>query len=268
MNNKNKEVLRICERKLKYLNYADSTISIYCHYIEKFLQSTKKYHQHINSRDFQSYLDAYKFTSVSQQNQVINAVKFLYKYGLNRKYAKVSFQRPRKERKLPQVIDRDFLINQISAIKNLKHKAILTVTYSVGLRVSEVINLKVSDIDSGRMIIHIKNAKGRKDRIVPLSENVLATLRAYFVKYRPHEYLFNGQKRLKYSATSCNQIVKKYLGSKYHFHLLRHSSFTSMLESGTDLRVIQSIAGHNSSRTTEIYTHVSTNILHNAQLPL
>jgi site-specific recombinase XerD len=141
-------------------------------------------------------------------------------------------------------------------------------TYSVGLRVSEVINLKIEDIDSKRMIIHIKNAKGRKDRIVPLSENILKLLRGYFLKYKPKTYLFNGQKSIIYSSGSCNKIVKKYLGEKYHIHQLRHSCFTYLLECGVGLRIIQKIAGHSSSKTTEIYTHVSNQMLNKIKLPI
>ena len=118
------------------------------------------------------------------------------------------------------------------------------------------------------MIINIKNGKGKKDRIVPLSETLLFLLREYFKEYRPTEYLFNGQNSLQYSSGSCNQIVKKYLGKDYHFHLLRHSCFTHLLENGTDLRIIQKLAGHSSSKTTEIYTHVSTNILNKINLPI
>lgn len=116
--------------------------------------------------------------------------------------------------------------------------------YSVGLRVSEVINLKIGDIDSKRMIINIKNSKGRKDRIVPLSPNILTLLRDYYQEFKPKEYLFNGQNSLQYSSESCNQLVKKYISSKYHFHLLRHSCFTHLIESGVDCRIIQKIAGH------------------------
>ena len=136
------------------------------------------------------------------------------------------------------------------------------------MRVSEVINLKIEDIDSKRMIIHIKNAKGKKDRIVPLSQTILELLRTYFKEYRPTEYLFNGQNNLKYSSGSCNKIVKKYLGEQYHIHQLRHSCFIHLLESGVDLRIIQSIAGHNSSKTTEIYTHVSKKLLNKVVLPI
>jgi site-specific recombinase XerD len=223
---------------------------------------------HCSSKDFQFYLDNYKFTSVSQQNQIINAIRFLYKFGLDKKYDKVSFKRPKSEKKLPQVIDHNHIITQLNKIENLKHKSLLSLAYSVGLRVSEVINLKIEDIDSKRMLIHIKNAKGRKDRIVPLSENMLTLLRNYFKQYHPVKYLFNGQNSPKYSSSSCNAIVKKYLGEKYHIHQLRHSCFTNLLETGVDLRIIQKIAGHSNVKTTEIYTHVSNQLLSKINLPI
>lgn len=256
------------KNKLIYLNYSKRTIEMYYFYSLKFLETVNKYSQHLTSEDFQTYLNNYKFTSTSQQNQIINAIKFLYEKILNKKYSKVNFERPRSERKLPHIIEKEFLLNQISKIENLKHKSIISLGYSVGLRVSEVINLKIEDIDSKRMIINIKNGKGKKDRIVPLSQNILELLRNYFKKFKPTEYLFNGQNSLQYSTTSCNQIVKKYLGNNYHFHLLRHSCFTSLLENNTDLRIIQKLAGHNSSKTTEIYTHVSTNLLNKINLPI
>jgi site-specific recombinase XerD len=268
MNEKGLSTLKIYEQKLKYLNYSEKTIKIYTWYINQFLKSQSKSCEHLNSGDFQSYLDNYKFTSITQQNQVINAIKFLYEKVLGKKYDKVSFERPKKERHLPQVIDKNHIINQINKINNLKHKAILSLTFSVGLRVSEVVNLKIEDIDSRRMLIHIKNAKGRKDRIVPLSENILKLLRNYFRIFRPKEYLFNGQFQLKYSVGSCQKIFKKYIDEKSHFHILRHSCFTSLLECGTDLRIIQKMAGHSSSKTTEIYTHVSTALLQKVALPL
>ena len=204
----------ICNQKLKYLNYSDRSIKSYLFYINQFLEGTSIPPTRLTSNDFQSYLDTYNFTSVSQQNQVINAIRFLYKFGLNKKYDKVSFKRPKSEKKLPQVIDGDYIKEQLSKITNLKHKTILSLTYSVGLRVSEVINLKIEDIDSKRMIIHIKNAKGRKDRVLPLSQKILELLREYWKEYKPKEYLFNGQNSLQYSSGSCNQIVKKIFRSK------------------------------------------------------
>jgi site-specific recombinase XerD len=139
---------------------------------------------------------------------------------------------------------------------------------SSDLRVSEITNLKIEDIDSKRMIIHIKNAKGKKDRIVPLSQRVLDLLRDYWKEYKPKEYLFNGQSGGKYSINSCQKIYKKYIDEASSIHTLRHSSFTNLLESGTDLRIIQKIAGHSSSKTTEIYTHVSNQLLSKVKLPI
>jgi integrase/recombinase XerD len=268
MNAKHDEILNIYQQKLKYFNYSERTIQIYTHYVDKFLTSIDKYYQHLVSADFQSYLDKYNFSSIAQQNQIINAIKFLYEKVLNKKYDKVNFERPRKESHLPQIIDKEYLLLKINGIENLKHRSILSIAYSVGLRVSEVVNLKITDIDSKRMIITIHQAKGRKDRMVPLSRNVLLLLREYYRVFKPTEYLFNGQFDVKYSTTSCNQLVKHYLGKQYHFHLLRHSSATSLLESGVDLRYIQNILGHKSSKTTEIYTHVSTNYLSKINLPI
>lgn len=265
----NQKIIKIYKQKLIKLNYANSTVKTYCSYVEKFLTSNgKKQVIHFNSNDFQKYLDNYNFTSVSQQNQIINSIKFLYEYVLNKKYNKVSFDRPKKEKKLPRVIEKEFLVNSIDKIENLKHKAIIALAYSTGMRVSEIINLKIKDIDSKRMIINIVKSKNRKDRIVPLSKNILYLLRIYFKRYKPKDYLFNGQKSLKYSYTSCNNIVKQYLGNDKHFHLLRHSNATALLESNTDLRIIQKLLGHSSSKTTEIYTHVSTNLLSKVKLPI
>ena len=266
---KNQKIINICEQKFIYLNYSPRTKENYLLHIKRFLKSLdNKQIVHCNSKDFQTYLNNYKFTSVSQQNQVINSIQFLYKEVLGKKYNKISFKRPKSEKKLPRVIDGEFIKSQLSKITNLKHKTILTLTYSVGLRVSEIVNLKIEDIDSKRMLIHIKKAKGRKDRIVPLSETVLKILRIYYKEYKPKEYLFNGQTSLQYSVGSCQKIYKRYIDKSSSIHTLRHSSFTNLLESGTDLRVIQKIAGHSSSKTTEIYTHVSNKVLNKIQLPI
>lgn len=265
----NNKIVKICEQKFTYLNYSNRTKEVYLHYIKEFIRyCSNKRVTHLNSNDFQFYIDSYNFTSVSHQNQIINAIRFLYKEVLGKKYDKVSFKRPRAEKKLPKVIDNELIKSKLSQIQNLKHQSILTLTYSVGLRVSEVVNLKIEDIDSKRMLIHIKNAKGNKDRIVPLSLKVLELLRFYYKQYKPKEYLFNGQKSIKYSIGSCQKIYKKYIDEESSIHCLRHSSFTALLENGTDLRIIQKIAGHSSSKTTEIYTHVSTQLLSKINLPI
>lgn len=258
----------ITEQKLYYFRYSENTIKTYLNYIYNFEQWAKKHYSRLTSKDIQNYLDTYKFTSGSQQNQVISSLKFAWEKGLGKKYLKINFKRPRKEKKLPKVIDANFVREKLCEIENLKHKAILSLAFSCALRVSEVINLRLEDIDNKRMIINIKNAKGRKDRIVKLSYSLLKILREYYKEYIPKEYLFNGQFSLQYSSSSCNQIVKKYLGVSYHFHLLRHSSLTDMHENNVDIATLSKIAGHNSIKTTMIYTHVSNNVIQNTYSPL
>jgi site-specific recombinase XerD len=264
-----KYVQMYCE-DLRFKNYAENTIKNYAAQVELFLKyfnSSVTKPSEITEKGIKDWLMLAKTTNSMKHR--ISAVKLFYeltgKQPLKFKYIKY----PRSERHLPKVIDSAYLLDQLSKIQNIKHKAVIMLAYSVGLRVSEVINLKIADVDSARMIITIRQAKGKKDRIVPLSTNVLNCLREYYKEEKPREYLFNGQDgRLKYSSTSCNAIVKQYLGDRYHFHLLRHSCFTSLLEKGTDLRIIQKIAGHKSSKTTEIYTHVSTQLLSKVALPI
>ena len=268
MNIKGKSTLEFIVKNLRIQNYSENTIKIYKYYLKEFLEKQNKWYKHLTNNDFQEYIDNYNYKSTSQQNQVINSIKFLYFNILNKRNSILDFKRPRKEKKLPKIIDKNYLIYSLNNIQNLKHKALLSLTYSVGLRVSEIINLKIVDIDSKRMLTIIKQSKGNKDRLVPLSNNLLYLLRNYFKEYKPKEYLFNGQNSLQYSSNSCNRIIKKYLGKQYHMHSLRHSCFTHLLEAGTDLRIIQVLAGHSSSKTTEIYTQVSNKTLNNINLPL
>ena len=244
-----------------YKNYSKNTIDQYVCYLEEFLNSFSEDGNHISAKQAENFLRNKNYTSISQQNGYISAVKIFFKEIRKSKLTNVNLERPRKEKHLPKIIDRGYLLNSISNIKNLKHKAIISIAYSVGLRVSEVCNLKISDIDSKRMVINIKNAKGNKDRIAPLSENILKLLREYYKEFKPKEYLFEGQFGGKYSHTSCNNIVKKYLGDDYHFHLLRHSCFTNLTDQGVDIHAIQKLAGHNSSKETEIYLQMSSSTL-------
>lgn len=264
------KILEIFTEKLRYKNYSPRTIDVYKSYLSNFIKFNNiKDPYQVTTNQIVKFLESYNFTSTSQQNQYIGCLKLFAKYILNKKDIHLSkIERPRNEKKLPKVIDGEFIKKRLSKIDNLKHKTILTLTYSVGLRVSEVVNLKIEDIDSKRMLIHIKNAKGRKDRIVPLSQKVLDLLRTYYKQYKPNDYLFNGQNSLQYSIGSCQKIYKKYIDENSSIHTLRHSAFTNLLESGTDLRIIQKIAGHSSSKTTEIYTHVSNQILGKVNLPI
>jgi integrase/recombinase XerD len=270
INGFNMKILKIYQEKLRYINYSEKSISLYSSYLKKFIEFEKiKDPYQVRTQQIISFLEQYQYTSISQQNQYIGALKLFAKYIINKKLIHLSkIERPKSEKKLPRVIDGDFIKERLGKIENLKHKSILTLTYSVGLRVSEITNLKIEDIDSKRMLIHIKNAKGRKDRLLPLSSNVLNLLREYYKQYRPKEYLFNGQISNKYSIGSCQQIYKKYIEKTGHIHTLRHSCATNLLENGTDLRLIQKILGHSNIKTTEIYTHVSNQLLSNIILPI
>lgn len=257
-------------KDLQLKNYSDNTIKNYSCQVEMFLKGYENQFTEpskINEKVIKDWL--LQFKTRNAMCHAISALKLFYKITIKQPMKFRYIEYPRSEKKLPRVIDKQFLLDKLSLIENKKHKAILTLAYSTGMRVSEVINLKIVDIDSKRMVITIRQSKGRKDRIVALSQKVLELLREYFLEYNPKEYLFNGQgDMLQYSSTSCNAIVKQYLGKEYHFHLLRHSNATALLEAGTDLRIIQKHLGHSSSKTTEIYTHVSTNILQSMALPI
>lgn len=261
--------LYLYRKELVLKNYSENTIKNYSSQVDLFLRGHNNLFTEpskINELAIKTWL--LQFTTRNSMCHSISALKLFYKTVVKQPMKFRHIEYPRSEKKLPQIIEKEFLLDAISKITNSKHKAIISLAYSTGMRVSEVCNLKITDIDSKRMIITIRQSKGRKDRIVGLSEKILEILRIYFTEYRPKEYLFNGQFDLQYSHTSCNQIVKKYLGNKYHFHLLRHSNATALLEAGTDLRIIQKHLGHSSSKTTEIYTHVSTASLRMMPLPI
>ena len=247
---------------------SDATRSTYKHCVSKFLHYFKDEIEpkSIATSKIKDWL--LTFATLNTRKQMLCSINSFYKLsvGMPKKIAGIPY--PKKDRSLPQVIDTDFLIERITSIKNLKHKAILMLGFSCGLRVSEVINLKMRSIDRDRMMILIKNAKGRKDRYVVMSETLLHTLEEYAREFKPREYLFNGQNSLKYSSGSCNKIVKKYLGKQYHFHQLRHSNATALLEAGTDISIIQKLLGHNNIKTTQIYTHVSNKALSKIKMPM
>ena len=261
--------LQMYSEDLKLKNYSENTIQNYVSQVKCFLEhfnhmATKP--SEISEKQIKEWL--LLANSTNGRKHRISSVKLFYKLTGKQPLKFKHIEYPRSEKKLPQVIDNQYLLNKIENIANSKHKAIIALAYSTGMRVSEVCNLKITDIDSKRMIINIFQSKGKKDRIVALSDKVLQILRAYYTDYNPREYLFNGQFELKYSPKSCNNIVKQYLGKEYHFHQLRHSNATALLESGVDLRIIQSLLGHTSVKTTEIYTHVSVNHINKIQMPI
>jgi site-specific recombinase XerD len=264
--NKINKTLGNYENRLRFLGYADNTVSSYSYYLGLFLEYTNKPLTHTFKKDAYLFLDNCMDKGRTAKNQIISSLKLFYRHSLKTELDEVKTQRPRKSKTLPKIIDQQLLKQKILSIQNLKHKAILSIAFSCSLRVSEITNIKISDIDSIGMRILIRDSKFNKDRYVPLSEGVLKIMRSYFKEFKPSEFLFNGQLRNQYSVSSCQKIFKKYIDISKSFHTCRHSGATAMLENGTDLRVIQNILGHSSSKTTEIYTHVSARLLSQAKL--
>lgn len=264
-------------RTLALKRYSPSTVKIYTCYFREFLLYFKDHDLGGLSKDqVNSYIlglmDAGKM-SASQQNQRINAIKFFYEKVLNRHKMTFEIHRPRKEKKLPEILSKKEIRLILEACDNIKHKAILSLIYSSGLRRSELIGLEITDIDSNRMLLIIRSGKGKKDRVSLLSEKTLELLRQYYQKYRPSKFLFEGQNKEQYSASSIRKILsnaalKAGIRRRVTPHMLRHSFATHLLEQGTDIRYIQELLGHSSSKTTEIYTHVSNKYLKNIKNPI
>jgi site-specific recombinase XerD len=253
---------------LEIKNYSKNTIKTYVNYFEDFLayfngtELDKLTTENINSYILELIRE--KNISTSQQNQRINAIKFYYEKVLGRTSEYYYIERPRAEKRLPDVLSKQEITAMLQATNNIKHKTIIALIYSCGLRRSETINIKITDIDSDRMLIKIRGAKGKKDRYVQLSPNLLTLLRNYHRVEKPLIWIFEGQHNKQYSVMSIYKVVKNAaknagINKRVYPHILRHSFATHHLEQGTDLRYIQEWLGHDSSKTTEIYTHVSNN---------
>lgn len=211
--------------------------------------------------------------SASYQNQMISAIKTFYKISGRKRFSFEILERPRRSRALPKVFSKDEVKRILNATRNNKHKLLLWMIYSCGLRRSEVTNIKIADLDRDRSILHIKEGKGRVDRIVPVSAKVWEKIDDYLESYGPVKYLFEGQSRGKYSSESVYRVFKTALhnaGIKKDVgvHSLRHSYATHLHETGLDIRYIQELLGHKSTRTTEIYTHVSRRNLISVRSPI
>ena len=263
-------------QKLEIRKYAKNTADVYISCFERFMSFFDgKDLLMLGEEEIRIFLRSLieKKYSNSFINQHINAIKFYYEVVLGMPNRFYELERPIKENKLPEVFSKEEILKMIEVTKNIKHKCIISLLYSAGLRRGELLNLELRDIDSKRMLINVRQGKGNKDRKTLLSEKVLKDLRAYFKEYRPKKYLFEGIHEKKYSATSVLNIVKRagvQAGIKRSVkpHSLRHSFATHLLEDGVDTRYIQNLLGHNSSKTTEIYTFVATKHLKTIKNPL
>ena len=263
-------------QKLEANKYALNTAKTYIGLFEKFINyyKTKKLFE-LNENDIQQFLQylAQKNYSSSYLNQAVNSIKFYYEvvHGMPNRFYEI--HRPRKEEKLPVVLSKSEVQQMILNTKNIKHRCIISLLYSAGLRRGELLNLRIEDIDSSRMKIFVKGAKNNKDRYTLLSNKLLEELRKYWKEFKPEKYLFEGAPNEKYSATSVLKIVQRAtkrnkINKKVTPHTLRHSFATHLLEDGVDLRYIQVLLGHNSSKTTERYTHIAQNFTNNIKSPL
>jgi integrase/recombinase XerD len=247
---------------LRRRRYSGHTIKNYCYHLELFLDYTQG--AAIDDTIITSYIDylaSEKGVSPAFQHMALNAVRYLVVHILGISMPKVAL-RPKKERALPMVLSAGEVAKIISVTANIKHRLAILLIYSGGLRVSEAVGLKLRDIDYDRKIITIKKGKGKKDRQVPLSEKLEKMISLYLREYKPSCYLFEGQRGGKYSVKSIQTLFHKScihagIQKPATVHSLRHSYATHLLEAGTDLRIIQELLGHSSSKTTEIYTHVS-----------
>lgn len=261
-------------------NYSPKTIKTYLSCLRNFVSYIKPKHpreaNYAEIKNYLLYLLQTKHFTASSVNQVFNALRFLYVELYKKPFIIESLPRPHKEKKLPDVLNENEILRIFKAVTNLKHQTMLMIAYASGLRVSELVRLKIEDIDGSRGLIHIRNAKGKKDRFTVFPESMREQLVAYWKKYKlgATGWLFPGDTKDKHLATRSIQAVfaraikSSGITKKVSMHTLRHSFATHLLEHGTDLRYIQALLGHQSVRTTEVYTHVSTKSLGQVRSPL
>ena len=257
--------------------YSPSTIKTYSEVLKSFfIFYREKPIAEISNEDVIIYNNEYILKnnlSASYQNQIVNAIKLFFQTIRETKMLVDKIHRPKRSKLLPNVLSKEEIKLILNVHNNIKHKMMLSLIYSCGLRCGELLALKPVHIDSKRNIVLLKNSKGQKDRIVPLSPFILEMLREYYKIFKPKTYLFEGQNiGLPYDARSLQLILKQALQKTgitkpATLHWLRHSYATHLLESGTDLRYIQELLGHSSSKTTEIYTHVSTKSIQQIKSP-
>lgn len=264
-------------QKLEIRRYSIHTARSYIGHFERFLNDVAKERDvmAISEYEIKDYLSRLvrKGLSESYVKLSLNAIKFYYEVVKEMPNRFYTIQLPRQSETLPKVIAKEDVLKMIDRTINLKHRCIIGLLYSAGLRRQELINLKLSDIDSKRMTVTIRQGKGRKDRISLLSIHVLKDLRAYYKLYKPKKYLFEGKAGMPYSSSSVRKLVMRAAinaGMSQHVtpHMLRHSFATHLLEDGTDLRYVQILLGHTTTRTTEIYTHIAIKGFNQIKNPL
>ena len=273
---KKQEILSEYNKYLKIENYSEQTVRSYSSALNLFLEWVSKSNLDKVTdnaiKDYLYYCKTVRKYSFSSMKLVIASIRYFYLKILKREIPEALNIELRKPSILPTVLSVKEISKILDVTKNLKHKTILLLIYSAGLRLGELLNLELGDIDSETMKIHIRAAKGKKDRYVMLSENVLGLLREYYKKYKPEKYIIEGQNGGKYSPKSVQSVFKRSLQKagikkKATVHTLRHSFATHLLDEGTDIRYIQELLGHKRLETTQIYTHVSSYSINKIKSP-
>lgn len=273
----NHKAFQAFQQLIQLKGYSASTLKSYSnefHFLLRLLASVSV--ASLSKAHIQSYLlwlVNNKGYSEVHVHMAVNAIKFYFEHVEGRAREFYDLPRPKRPSRLPEILAEEEVVTLIRTTKNLKHKALLMTSYSAGLRVSELVQLKVRDIDPKRMTIHIREGKGKKDRMVPLSKILLDTLRQYYKQYKPKEYLFEGENGGAYCTRSAQKVLhaakhRSGIWKKGSIHSLRHSYATHLLEGGTDIRYIQNFLGHNNLKTTMRYTHVSKVKVENIGSPL
>jgi site-specific recombinase XerD len=276
LNAAQEEALAAMLRKMEIGRYSPTSIKTYLNATRQFfLHYPERHPAELTTGDIEAYQHhlAQGRTSNSYLNQVVNAVRYYYKDVMGDAGRVTFIERPRKERKLPSVLSEEEVSALLRTVTNLKHRCILMLIYSAGLRLSELINLRLGDLAADRQQLIVRGGKGNKDRITLLSTKAMTALDVYLAQYKPTNHLFEGPDGGPYSPRSVQLIFHKAkdaagITKPATVHTLRHSFATHLLEKGTDLRYIQALLGHSSSKTTEIYTHVSTKALGKIRSPL
>jgi len=270
------KIVQFCDW-MKHKRYGKSTIKTYSETLSVLLRFIMpKSPEEMQGQDMVDFVNNYIIPnkySYAFQNQAVNSAKLFFREVIKGQLDVESFKRPRSEHKLPNVLSKEEVKAILQAPVNLKHRSMLSLIYACGLRRSELLHLKPENVDSKRHMLVIINSKGKKDRMVPISDKIISMLREYYKIYRPEVFLFEGQyKGTQYSEQSLQSVLKQAvvkckITKPVTLHWLRHSYATHLLESGTDLRFIQELLGHKSSKTTEIYTHVSEKSLQKIKSP-
>jgi len=277
LNEVQKTLLNDFYKYLRGKRYSNSTINNYTFQIADFIDyHRKKPIQDLSNRDVELFIEDVfikRKLSISVQRQFISALKLFIVFETSTQIEDIELVRPKRDKRLPVVLSQNEIIELISKTKNLKHRMVIALLYSAGLRISELINLKLDHINISRKQFIIKNGKGRKDRYAPLADHLLPLLNNYMITYEPKIYLIEGNPGCPYSASSVRKFLHKaalqcHLKVRVTPHTLRHSYATHLLENGVGIRHIQSLLGHAKPETTMIYTHVAKKDLLDIRSPL